>query len=68
LNGKQIDGTTDEVLQWEVSVQIWSFDWDVIDIEKGNNIEAIIAGMTDAKSRTEKETSLCIVHTEMGNG
>jgi transketolase N-terminal domain/subunit len=22
LNGKQIDGTTDEVLQWEVSVQI----------------------------------------------
>jgi transketolase len=27
----------------------------MIDIEEGNNIEAIIAGMTDAKSRTEKE-------------
>jgi hypothetical protein len=26
----------------------------IIDIKEGNNIEAIIAGMTDAKSRTGK--------------
>jgi hypothetical protein len=46
--------STDEVLAMEVSA-IWSFDWDVLEIEKGNDIEAIIAGMNDAKSRTEKE-------------
>jgi transketolase len=40
---------------------------DVIDIEEGNNIEAIIAGMTDAKSEPEKEACL-LLHTEMGNG
>jgi transketolase len=33
-----------------------------------NNIEAIIAGMTEAKSRTGRKTSLCLLHTEMGNG
>jgi transketolase len=38
----------------------------MIDIQEGNNIEAIIAGMTDAKSRTERKTSLCVI-TEMGN-
>jgi transketolase len=31
-----------------------AFDWDVLDIKEGNNIEAIIAGMTEAKSRTGK--------------
>jgi transketolase len=30
--------------QWEVSEQFEAFDWDVLDIKEGNNIEAIIAG------------------------
>ena len=35
----------------------------------GNNIEAIIAGMTEAKSKTGKGKPVCILlHTEMGNG
>ena len=35
----------------------------------GNNIEAIIAGMTEAKSRTGKGKPVCVLlHTEMGNG
>jgi transketolase len=37
-----------------------AFDWEVIDIEKGNNIEAIISGMTDAKSRTGKGKPVCV--------
>jgi transketolase len=38
-------------------------------IFKGNDIEAIIAGMTDAKSRTGKGKPVCVLlHTEMGNG
>jgi transketolase len=45
-----------------------AFDWDVLDI-KENNIEAIIAGMTEAKSRTGKGKPVCVLlHTEMGMG
>jgi transketolase len=40
----------------------------VIDIFKGNDIEAIIAGMTDANLEQERKTSLCIVTYRDGNG
>ncbi len=70
LNGKQIDGTTDEVLYMgSIRAKFEAFDWDVIDIKEGNNIEAIIAGMTEAKSKTGKGKPVCVLlHTEMGNG
>ncbi len=70
LNGKQIDGTTDEVLAMgSIRAKFEAFDWDVLEIEKGNDIEAIIAGMNDAKSRTGKGKPVCVLlHTEMGNG
>ena len=70
LNGKQIDGTTDEVLYMgSIRAKFEAFDWDVIDIKEGNNLDAIIAGMTDAKSRTGKGKPVCVLlHTEMGNG
>ena len=70
LNGKQIDGTTDEVLNMgSIRAKFEAFDWEVLEIKEGNNIEAIIAGMTDAKSRTGKGKPVCVLlHTEMGNG
>ncbi|MDO8316941.1 MAG: transketolase, partial [Flavobacterium sp.] len=70
LNGKQIDGSTDEVLAMgSIRAKFEAFDWDVLEIEKGNDIEAIIAGMNDAKSRTGKGKPVCVLlHTEMGNG
>ena len=70
LNGKQIDGSTDEVLPMgSIKAKFEAFDWDVLEIKEGNNIEAIIAGMTDAKSRTGKGKPVCVLlHTEMGNG
>jgi transketolase len=70
LNGKQIDGTTDEVLAMgSIRAKFEAFDWEVLDIIEGNNIEAIIAGMNDAKSRTGKGKPVCVLlHTEMGNG
>ena len=70
LNGKQIDGTTDEVLNMgSVCAKFEAFGWDVLEIKEGNDIEAIIAGMTDAKSRTGKGKPVCVLlHTEMGNG
>ena len=70
INGKQIDGSTDEVLPMgSIRAKFEAFGWDVIDIFKGNDIESIIEGMTDAKSRTGKGKPVCVLlHTEMGNG
>ena len=70
VNGKQIDGTTDEVLSLgSLKAKFEAFGWDVLEIKEGNNIEAIIAGMNDAKSRTGKGKPVCVLlYTEMGNG
>lgn len=70
LNGKQIDGTTDEVLSMgSLRSKFEAFDWDVLEVAEGNNLEAIIAGLKEAKSRTGKGKPVCILlHTEMGNG
>ena len=70
LNGKQIDGTTDEVLAMgSIRAKFEAFDWEVIEITKGNDIEAIIGGMNEAKARTGKGKPVCVLlHTEMGNG
>ena len=70
LNGKQIDGSTDEVLPMgSIRAKFEAFDWDVMEIKEGNNIDAIISGMNDAKSRTGKGKPICVLlHTEMGNG
>jgi transketolase len=55
--------------QWEVSVPNLKLLTGMLLILKRNNIEAIIAGMTDAKSRTGKGKPVCVLlHTEMGNG
>jgi transketolase len=70
LNGQQIDGSTTDVLNMgNVKAKFEAFDWDVLEITEGNNIEAIINGMADAKSRTGKGKPVCVLlHTEMGNG
>ena len=70
LNGKQIDGSTDEVLPMgSIKSKFEAFGWTVLDVEKGNDIDAILAGLSEAKSRLGKEKPVCILlHTEMGNG
>lgn len=70
LNGKQIDGSTDEVLSMgNIKAKFEAFDWDVIEIAKGNDFESILSGMNEAKAKTGKGKPVCILlHTEMGNG
>ncbi len=70
LNGKQIDGSTDEVLHMgSIKAKFEAFGWDVLEIEKGNDIESVVNGLTEAKSKTGKGKPVCILlHTEMGNG
>ena len=70
LNGQQIDGSTDDVLPMgSLKAKFEAFGWDVVVIEKGNSIEAILSGMAEAKSRTGKGKPVCVLlHTIMGNG
>ncbi len=69
-NGQQIDGSTEDVLSLgDLRAKFEAFGWDVLEIKEGNNIEAIIKGMEDAKSRTGKGKPVCVLlHTVMGNG
>lgn len=70
LNGQQIDGSTDEVLYMgSLKAKFEAFDWDVLEIKEGNNIEAVIKGMTEAKNRTGRGKPVCVLlHTVMGHG
>ena len=70
LNGKQIDGATDDVLPMgSIKAKFEAFGWDVLEVKKGNDIEAILAGLAKAKSLTGKGKPVCILlYTEMGNG
>jgi transketolase len=70
LNHKQIDGTTEEVLSLgNLQAKLEAFDWDVMNIERGNDIESVLEGMKQAKSKTGKGKPVAVIlHTEMGNG
>ncbi len=69
-NGQQIDGSTDKVLSLgNLKAKFEAFDWTVVSIEKGNDLEAIIEGLKAAKSFTGKGKPVAILlHTIMGNG
>jgi len=70
LNGQQIDGSTDDVLPMgDLRRKFEAFGWEVLDIEEGNDVEAILIGMAKAKSMTGKGKPICVLlHTVMGNG
>ena len=70
LNGKQIDGSTDDVLPMgSLKTKFEAFDWKVVEIENGNNINDVLKGMEKAKSLTGKGKPICILlKTMMGNG
>jgi transketolase len=70
LNGQQIDGSTDQVLPMgSIGDKFIAFGWDVIEIKEGNNLEAIITGLNEAKSKSGKGKPVCILlHTIMGHG
>ena len=70
LNGKQIDGATDDVLNMgNIKSKFEAFDWTVVEIENGNNIESILNGMEIAKSKTGNGMPVCVLlKTIMGNG
>ena len=70
LNGKQIDGSTDEVLHMgDLNKKFSSFGWEVLELKEGNNLELIIKTLKRAKTLTKKQKPIIILmETEMGNG
>ena len=70
LNGQQIDGSTEDVLNiGNLNDKFSSFGWKVIEIEEGNNIEGIFNSLTKAKNSTgKKQPVVILMKTVMGNG
>ncbi len=69
-NKQQIDGALDDVLPMgDLHKKFEAFDWTVLEIKEGNNLEAIISGMKQAKALTNKGKPVCVLlHTIMGHG
>lgn len=70
LNGQQIDGPTDEVMNLgSVKAKFEAFGWTVTEILNGNAMEDVVDGLRKAKNLTGKGKPVCIImHTHMGSG
>ena len=68
-NGQQIDGTTEKVMSLgNLHAKFEAFGWDVMEME-GNNIDAVVAGLNEAKTRTGKgQPVIILMKTIMGKG
>ena len=70
LNGKQIDGSTDDVLPMgNIAKKFEAFGWEVLLLHEGNDLKSIIKMLELAQTKTGKgQPVVIIMHTEMGNG
>ena len=70
LNGQQIDGSTADVLNiGSLKDKFSSFGWEVVEIEKGNNMKEVFNGMVKAKGLTKNHKPVVVLmKTIMGNG
>ena len=70
LNGKQIDGKTDDVMPMgNIAIKFKAFGWEVIELNEGNDLKAVIKTLQLAKSKTGNGRPIVIImQTEMGNG
>lgn len=69
-NGRQIDGDTDDVLSLgDLHAKLTAFGWEVLEEKNGNDLDAVIAVLEYAKSKTGNGKPVAIIlHTEMGMG
>ena len=70
LNGRQIDGNTDDVLNLgDLNNKFISFGWEVIELNDGNSINEVINKIKIAKTKLGYGKPIVILmKTEMGNG
>jgi transketolase len=69
-NGQQIDGPTDKVMKLgDLGAKFEAFGWDVVRLDKGNDIDAVVAGLEEAKKHTGKgKPVVLLMRTVMGAG
>lgn len=70
FNNRQIDGDVDDVLSLgDLNAKLRAFGWDVLEEKNGNDLEAVIAVLENAKAKTGNGKPIAIIlHTEMGYG
>jgi transketolase len=70
LNGKQIDGSTEDVLPMgNIKNKFEAFGWEVIELKEGNSISHVLNALQIAKSKLGNGKPIVILmKTEMGNG
>jgi transketolase len=69
-NGQQIDGPTRVVMDLDdLGAKYKAFGWEVVEIKKGNDIEAILEGIEKAKGLLGNDKPVMILlYTDMGYG
>lgn len=69
-NGQQIDGPTDKVMKLgDLGAKFDAFGWDVLHLDKGNDVDAVVAALENAKTHTGKGKPVVILmKTVMGAG
>jgi transketolase len=70
LNGQQIDGPTDQVMNnLDLKAKYKAFGWRVMEIADGNDMEQVVKGLRKAKRISGKGVPIMILmKTEMGAG
>ncbi len=69
-NGQQIDGPTDKVMHLgDLAVKFEAFGWEVVHLDKGNDMDAVLAALQTAKSLTgQGKPIVVLMKTAMGKG
>lgn len=70
LNRQQIDGPTEKVMNlMDLGAKWEAFGWQIVNIEKGNDMASVLEGLAKAKSLTgQGKPVMILLHTEMGYG
>ena len=70
LNGQQIDGSTEDVLDLgNLNLKLESFGWKVLEIKDGNSLDEIYEVISGAKDIAFKGKPIVVLmNTVMGNG
>jgi transketolase len=70
LNGQQIDGPTVKVMNnRDLGAKYEAFGWEVMEVVDGNDMAAIVKGLTEAKGKAgHGKPVMVLLHTGMGYG
>ena len=70
VNRQQICGSTEDILDLgDLTAKFSAFNWEVIEVNEGNNMTAVLNSLKHAKSMTSNGKPICVLlNTEMGYG